>query len=169
MIIIGLLYLKRSRISNIWIILGFLQLFFRCFVIFIKKLSFLRVTPEEVIRAEREGFDIIWPGSDNEENEEINQQIITTAQESQIPAVMQTLPQTSIQTYQQIQQQPQPPPQQESQQQTVITGNNSYHSSPNSYNSANSSPRETTPQLHKRSQMIKSNSLSDYNLYNNGK
>jgi hypothetical protein len=73
-----------------------------------------------------------------------------------------TLPQSSTQTYQQQSQ----PSQQELQQQMLITGNNSYHSSPNSYNSANSSPRETTPQLNKRSQMIKSNSLSDYNLYN---
>jgi hypothetical protein len=121
----------------------------------------IRVTPEEVIRAEREGFDIIWPQSDNEENEELNQQIIST-QESQLAAVVPTLPQSSTQTYQQ---QPQPS-QQELQQQMLITGNNSYHSSPNSYNSANSSPLETTPQLNKRSQMIKSNSLSDYNLYN---
>jgi len=122
------------------------------------------VTPEEVIRAEREGFEIIWPGSDNEEIEEINQQIIK--QESHMPAVAPQLPQQTTQTYQQQQQQASPPLQEQQPQQMVITGNNSYHSSPISYNSPNSSPSETTPQLHKRSQMIKSNSLSDYNLYN---
>jgi hypothetical protein len=78
----------------------------------------IRVTPEEIIRAEREGFDLIWPQSDNEENEEFNQQIIST-QESQLAAVVPTLPQSSTQTYQQQSQ----PSQQELQQQMLITGN----------------------------------------------
>lgn len=139
----------------------------------------IRVTPEEVMKAEREGYDLQWPGSDIEDNEEINQQILP--QESQIAAVVQpilTQTSTPLQHYQPLPPQPQIQPQplqlvsQEAQVMTSANNNhNSYHSNPNHNNtyqnsSANSSPRETTPQLHKRSQMIKSNSLSDYNLYN---
>ena len=121
-----------------------------------------------MIRAEREGYDLHWPGSDNEDNDEINQQILP--QESH-PAPV------PIQTPQQVYQPPvqQTPPQ--THESSVImgtngtgNGNTSYHTT-NSHtayqnSSPNSSPQELTPQLHKRSQMNRTNSLSDYNLYN---
>lgn len=124
------------------------------------------------MRAEREGFDLQWPGSDAEETEEINQQILP--QESQIaPSVpIHSAPvfQATPQPVQMVAQ-PQPPTQEpivmsstngsSCYQTPTATHQNAYQNS-----SPNSSPRELTPQLHKRSQMTKSNSLSDYNLYN---
>lgn len=131
-----------------------------------------RVEREEVMRAEREGFDLQWPGSDNEDNEEINQQIlpqecmpasvpIQTAQQAYPPPVQHTPPQTHESGV---------TPSTNGNGSGSGNGNTSYHttSSHTVYqnSSPNSSPRELTPQLHKRSQMIKANSLSDYNLYN---
>ncbi|CAG2119765.1 unnamed protein product, partial [Medioppia subpectinata] len=146
----------------------------------------VRVTPEELMRAEREGYDLQWPGSDCEDNDEINQQIlpqesqtapvIASQQQQQQQQQQQHVPQPQQQTYQT----PQPiasQPQQMTQEVAAIAsangngnGNTSYqmpnNTNHNQNSSANSSPIETTTQLPTRNQtMIKSNSLSDYNLY----
>ncbi|CAG2170632.1 unnamed protein product, partial [Oppiella nova] len=129
----------------------------------------IRVSPEEVVRAEREGFDLQWPGSDCEDNDEINQQILP--QESQIaPVVPAHAPQQqqAYQTSQSIASQPQ----QITPEVAAIAGANGSNGSSsyaihNQNSSPNSSPIEMAPQVQQRSQtMIKSNSLSDYNLYN---
>ncbi|XP_054161365.1 uncharacterized protein LOC128959437 [Oppia nitens] len=132
-----------------------------------------RVTPDDLIKAEREGYDLQWPGVsdvEEEDNEEVNQQILP--QESQMVAP-QAMPMSApiAQTYQMT---PQPPIQ--PMQEIIMTNTNgngtAYHQPmhmplTHQNSSPNISPIETTPQLQKRSQtMIKSNSLSDYNLYN---